>query len=244
MPKKIMILEDNKDMLNFLSDLIKKMLPDAELYVFQSMTGVYETAMNVYMDLFIVDIILDKTVPGDISGIRFVDKIRGVLKYEFTPVIFITSLQDPKFYAFNHLHCYSFIEKPINPGYVEETVRKALRFPSSNFNDPVLFFRRDGLIINIQCSEIIYIESMNHKQHFHLTNKRTEVIPYKTCRQILDEIGTGDFVQCSRSTIVNRKYVESVDLVNRYVKLKGVDQLIGIGITYRRRMEREFLHAG
>lgn len=240
MPKKIMILEDNEEMSSFLSEMVKKILPDVELFLFPSMSGVYEIVMNTYMDLFIVDVILDKSVPGDTSGIRFVEKIRGVLKYEFTPVIFITSLQDPKFYAFNHLHCYSFIEKPINPGYVEETIRKALRFPSSNFIDPVLFFRRDGLIINIKSSEIIYIESVNHRQHFHLTNKKIEVIPYKTCGQILDEIGIGDFIQCSRSTIINRRYVESVDLVNRYVKLVGVNELIGIGITYRNRVEREF----
>lgn len=240
MPKKIMILEDNEEMSKFLSELVKKILPDVELFLFQSMTGVYEVVMNTYMDLFLVDVILDKSVPGDTSGIRFVEKIRGVLKYEFTPVIFITSLQDPKFYAFNHLHCYSFIEKPINPVYVEETIRKALRFPSSNFIDPVLFFRRDGLIINIKSSEIVYIESVNHRQHFHLVNKKIEVIPYKTCSQILDEIGIGDFIQCSRSTIINRRYVESVDLVNRYVKLVGVNELIAIGITYRSRVEREF----
>ncbi len=240
MPKKILILEDNEEMSKFLSELVKKILPDVELFVFPSMTGVYEVVMNTYMDLFLVDVILDKSVPGDTSGIRFVEKIRGVLKYEFTPVIFITSLQDPKFYAFNHLHCYSFIEKPINPGYVEETIRKGLRFPSSNFIDPVLFFRRDGLIINIKSSEIVYIESVNHRQHFHLINKKTEVIPYKTCGQILDEIGIGDFIQCSRSTIINRRYVESVDLVNRYVKLVGVNELIAIGITYRSRVEKEF----
>lgn len=243
MPKKIMILEDNRDMVEFLSALIRRILPNAEILKFHSMAGVYEVIMNTYVDLFIVDIILDKTVPGDMSGIQFVEKIRGVLKYEFTPVIFITSLQDPKFYAFNQLHSYSFIEKPINPDYVEDTIRKALRFPSSNFNDPVLFFRKDGLIINIKSSEVIYVESINHRQHFHLTNGRVEVIPYKTCRQILDEAGNDDFIQCSRNTIINRRYVESVDLVNRYIKLSDVNELISIGITYRGRIEKEFGYA-
>lgn len=244
MPKKIMILEDNEEMLKFLSELIKKMLPDAQLYMFRSMTGVYETVMNTYIDLFIVDVILDKSVPGDTSGIRFVEKVRGVLKYEFTPIIFITSLQDPKFYAFNQLHCYSFIEKPIKPGYVEETIRKALRFRSNGYNDPVLFFRKDGLIITIRCSEIIYIESINHRQHFHLVKNKMEVIPYKTCGQILAEIGNGDFFQCNRSTIINRRYVECVDLVNKYIKLKDVEEPVGIGATYRARIESEFRHGG
>lgn len=244
MSKKVMILEDNQDMLDYLSALVIRILPEAEILKFRSMDGVYETAINSYIDLFIVDIIMDTIVPGDTSGIRFVEQMRGVFKYEFTPVIFITSLQDPKFYAFNHLHCYSFIEKPINPDYVEETIRKALRFPGSDYNDPVLFFRKDGLIINVKSSEILYIESINHQQYFHLTNGRTEIIPYKTCRQVLDEIGTGDFVQCSRNTIINRRYVESIDLVNRYIKLSGVKELINIGITYRNKMEKEFYHVG
>lgn len=244
MSKKVMILEDNQDMLDYLAELVIRILPETEVLKFHSMDGVYEKAMNSYIDLFIVDIIMDTIVPGDTSGIQFIEKMRGVLKYEFTPVIFITSLQDPKFYAFNHLHCYSFIEKPINPDYVEETIRKALRFPSCNLNDPVLFFRKDGLIINVKSSEILYIESINHQQHFHLINGRMEIIPYKTCRQILDEVGTGDFVQCSRNTIINRRYVESIDLVNRYIKLSGVNELINIGITYRNKMEKEFYHAG
>ncbi len=244
MPKKIMILEDNLDMLDYLASLVNKIMPEAEVVKFHSMDGVYETAMNSCIDLFIIDIIIDTVVPGDTSGIRFVEKMRGVLKYEFTPVIFITSLQDPQLYAFHHLHCYSFIEKPINTDYVEEIITKALRFPGSNLSGTELFFRKDGLIINIKSSEILYIESINHQQYFHLTNERTEVIPYKTCRQILDEIGNGNFIQCSRNTIINRCYVESIDLVNRYIKLKGVKELVNIGITYRNKMEKEFCHAG
>ncbi len=245
MPKKVMILEDNADTRDFLERLVWKISPDIEVLKFASMDGVYDAVMNSNIDLFLVDIILDvNNGSGDTSGLGFVEKIRGVQKYEFTPVIFITSLQDPKFYAFNHLHSYSFIEKPINPDYVEDTIRKALRFSNSNFNDPVLFFRKDGLIIKIQSSEIVYIQSICHKQYFHLVNGHVEVIPYKTCKQIMKEVGTELFLQCSRNTIVNKRYVDVVDTVNRFIKLKTTGEYVEIGVTYRDKIEKEFSDVG
>ena len=39
---------------------------------------------------------------ADVSGIEFAQKIRTIEKYAFTPIIFTTSLEDPKLYAFTN----------------------------------------------------------------------------------------------------------------------------------------------
>ena len=54
-------------------------------------------------------------------------------------------------------------------------------------------------------------------------------IPYKTTQQILQEIGSDSFVQCSRTSIINKNYIEQIDYGNRFIKLKYIDFPIEVG---------------
>ena len=83
---------------------------------FDRVKDAYECLMEKEIDLFVVDIILDKSVQGDSSGLRFVDNVRRVTRYAFTPVIFVTSLEDSRLYTYEKLHCYSFVENPYADG--------------------------------------------------------------------------------------------------------------------------------
>ena len=58
-----------------------------------------------------MDIILNISVPGDVVGIKFVENVRKIKKYEFTPSIFTTSLEDADLYAYAQLHYYRYFEK-------------------------------------------------------------------------------------------------------------------------------------
>ena len=104
--KKVLILEDNIETLLYLKKLLLTINSDIEVLTFSNMEGVYEVVLNSYIDLFIVDIIINPDSPGDTSGIRFAEKVRMITKYEFTPIIFITSLEDPTLYAFKTLHSF------------------------------------------------------------------------------------------------------------------------------------------
>ena len=66
---------------------------------------------NIVSIYFIVDIILEKTKNGDMSGMTFADNIREIERYKATPIIFTTSLEDPKLHAYAHLHCYQYFDK-------------------------------------------------------------------------------------------------------------------------------------
>lgn len=240
MNKTVLILEDNKVTLEVLSTLVAEINPNIHILKFSSMEGIYEAVFHHTVDLFLIDIVVKTEIPGDTSGIRFADKIRSVAEYEFTPIIFITSLEDPKLYAYSELHSFGYIEKPFDAERVRHLIQKALRFPRTGHADQTLFFRKDGLLFSIKSSEILYIESINHKMYFHRTDGGIMVIPYKTCKQIMDEAGDNNLVQCSRSVIVNKNYVENIDLVNRYLQLKGIDEYINIGITFQKRMSALF----
>lgn len=240
MNKRVMIIEDNVTTLRTLSNMVRTILPDADIREFFNLDGAYETAMNSTMDLFLVDIILDRKSSGDMSGIRFVDRIRNVAQYEFTPVIFITSLEDPKCYAYSQLHSYGYIEKPFDEKKLAELIEKALHFPKGKARESVLYFRKDGIIFPVKVSEILYIESYNHKVFVHKTSGEVMVVPYRSCHRILEEADSDRLIQCSRSTIFNRDYVQNIDFVNRYICMTGLEKPLEIGVTYYKKIGREF----
>lgn len=211
-----------------------------EILMAANSDAAYRYAMEKDIDVFIVDIVLDTKVMGDTSGIKFAECIRGMQKYMFTPVIFTTSLEDPQMYAFRELHCYGYLEKPIDVDQAKELIRKALCFENPKSSSETIYFKRDKIIYPIEVEDIIYTHNVNHEMTIHHRNGTRLRIPYKTCSQLLKEVRTDCMVQCSRNTLVNRHYIRSIDLVNRYITLVDSEQTkIEIGSSFAKKVERK-----
>lgn len=238
--KNILLLEDDEDTRNTLICLIKSISNDINVYSFSDMTGIYDIIMTHPIDLFILDIIIYKNIIGDTSGMKFAEKIRGITKYEFVPIIFISSLYDPKLYAYSSIHSYEYIEKPFDKNHIIDTVTKALRFPGRQKNEKSICVRMDGAIFVIRCSELLYIESLRHKVYIYKTDGNKIIAPYRTFKNILLETEDPNLRQISRSIIINVKYMEFVDWVNNCVKMKECSDLLNIGITFKKGLRAYF----
>lgn len=232
--KKILILEDNSAALEHLTGIIKELDVRHEVYSFVNLKDAYQCAMERIIDLFLVDIILDTSHPGDVSGLKFVENIRRLETYHFKPIIFITSLQDPKLYAYEKLHCYHFIEKPFEEKRVKRSVEQCLKFPGSGTESKTLYFRKDGIMLAVEREDIIYAESREHIMCIHTRHGDILKVPYITLKKFLEEVDHPDFIQCSRNTIINRKYIQTVDIANRIIHLKGSSDMIEIGIMFKK----------
>ncbi|MGN0495856.1 MAG: LytR/AlgR family response regulator transcription factor [Lachnospiraceae bacterium] len=236
MQRNILIVEDNRVQLDRLSDIVLGVDSDICLYAVTTSEEAYKIALEHTIDCFFVDIILDTGTPGDTSGAKFVSRIRQLNKYYTTPVFIITSLMDPTYFAYTTLHCMDYIEKPFDEQRIIENTRKVLQMPVVRENDKIITFRKDGIIYPVICTEIKYIKSKNHILYIYLADDSIFEVQYRSCQSILDEADSGLLLQCSRSTIVNIKYIESVDLTNRYIKLKGKKEYLTIGIAYKKKI--------
>ena len=239
MKKTVLIIEDEMEQLNVLKQLVQAAGENAEVYTASDVTHAYEILMEKSIDVFLVDIILDTTRPGDTAGVRLVERIRKIPKYMFTPVIFVTSLEDPTMYAYTDLNCMGYIEKPFEPERIIKLVEKALNYTTAREKEISITFRKDGILYPVRLKEIVYMESQNHVIHVHLRDGSELEIPYKTCKQILQETDEGSLLQCSRSTIVNREYVQGVDVPNRYLMLKEGFGMLDIGGRYKKKILAE-----
>lgn len=211
-----------------------------KIWSFTNTKDAYECIVERNVDLFVIDIILDTSVLGDTSGLRFVDRLRRIDKYAFTPVIFVTSLEDAKLYTYEKLHCYSFIEKPFDSEKLKALVRECLNFPGVEEKRKTLYFRKDGIILAVDREEIVYAESINHKMNIYTLQGDVLEIPYITLKKLIEEADCANLIQCSRNTIVNTAFIDNVDIPNQTIQLKDGFGNIQIGIMYKKKLKEIF----
>lgn len=241
MRKTVLIVEDDAEQLHMLEKLVLGVNENTEVCTADNVTLAYRLLMEKTVDVFLVDIVLDTTVPADTSGVRLVERIRQIPKYMFTPVIFVTSMEDPEMYAYRGLNCVGYIEKPYDPVQVRKLVERALNYTTEREKDTTLTFRKDGILYPVKLKKIVYMESLRHVMNIHLTNGTVLEIPYKTCRCVLREEDTsGILLQCGRGVLVNREYVKGIDAANRYLILKNSYGMVSIGGRYKKSILAEF----
>lgn len=242
MSRKVLIIEDEKVHVDALCKILEDLQRDIVVYCANNIEQALKISFEQHIHLFLVDIVLNTQKPGDVSGLNFVRELRGMSKYKFTPVIFITSLEDPKLHSYSHLHCFGYIEKPFSVNQIKNVVLEALEFPMKENDDKYVYFQKNGITYPIHLKDIIYIQNSKRKIKIVCVKDELEV-PYKTCEEILKDLDSESFIQCSRYCIINRKYVEYTDYSNRFVKLKNVKEPIGIGVmtkkAFKQRMENE-----
>lgn len=242
MKKTVLIIEDNSTQMEMLKKLVSEVNSEAAIYTASDVQTAYQIMLEKTIDTFLVDIILDVKKPGDTSGVRFVEKIRTLPKYMFTPVLFITSLEDTTKYAYTDLNCLGYVEKPFSPERVKQLVERALYFTTDKGEnvDESFCFRKDGILYPVKIKNIIYIESINHVVMVYMKRGGSLSVPYVSCKQLMEDINSSHLVQCSRNVIINKDYIENIDLANRFIALRGVAKRIEIGITFKKKIMAEY----
>lgn len=236
--KRLLIIEDKASHRKRLQQIITAIPTELFIYEADNIAEAYRLSMEISIDLFLIDIVMDSKVAGDLSGLVFADRMRNVEKYRFTPMIFITSLEDPRMYAYRDIHCYGYIEKPFDPERVEEIIKEALMFPKTISENRYYLVKKDGVLYPKRLKDIVYIENSQRRLKIVAVDEVMSA-GYQTCKRLLEEIDSNDFVQCNRSCIVNKSYISNFDIINRYITLSGEFGNLEIGSVLKNRFLQE-----
>lgn len=234
--KQILIVEDNKRCMEKACALISQ-IDGVFIHKAENSEQAYRCALEYHIDLFIVDIILNANIPGDVAGTKFVESIRKIDKYKFTPIIFTTSLEDADFYAYAHLHCYRYFEKPYDNQEFISVVKETLLFKTAKEESRYYTYKKEGVYYTIKVEDIVYFQNNSCYVFIHCANGTVIEAPYKSTRVILLELNSERFIKCNKNTIVNMDYVENIDAVNRYIELSNGYGTLELGL----RLKRSFL---
>ena len=116
----VILVDDEKVILNYNASVIRKVMPNAEIMCFTKPSDAIEFAESRRVDLALLDIEM-----GTISGL---DVCRELLKINpHTNVVYLTAYVDYAFDAWNTEAC-GFMLKPIKPEDVKKHLKK-LRYP-------------------------------------------------------------------------------------------------------------------
>lgn len=240
MKKNVLIVNGNKQYAEELKKMVLEVNPYLEIAMVHDAAEAYEYLLNTTIDMFILDTVLHLEKPGDISGIHLAEQIREIKKYVLTPMIFVTVKEDPELYAYEELNCIGYFVRPFEVKRFYEKVKRGLCYRTSRNEDKALFFRKGGAIYPIRVKDIVYIESISHGMLVHTVDGNVLEVMYKTYRSVLREADSECLFQCSRSVVLNKNYVMSLDFPNNYIVMKHNLGKVDMGSTYRKRIKEEF----
>lgn len=235
MSKRVLLIDANKKSRAVIVEMLREVEQNICVMETDDINTAYGYAMRFTVNLFISDVSLHYSVKEDTEGIIFIEHMREISKYRFTPVIFITSLEDSQLYAYRDLHCYQYIEKPYDRNRTVQVIKEALEFEVTPRNSQYILLRKDGLLYPIRKSDIIYIVFSKSKIEMQL-EKNSLLFPGFPLQKMMLKLDNPCFVQCRRNIIVNLQYVESIDYVNGLAKIRNMENYLPVSETYMKKI--------
>ncbi|CDD36084.1 putative uncharacterized protein [Roseburia sp. CAG:309] len=227
--KKVLIVTNNQNTRQKLENIVREQNPGNTIYITNDLEKAYEIISVTTIHLFLIDIMLQpRQRGGDVSGAFFIQNVRRIARYQFTPVIVFSTLVDQALNMYARLHCYAYVEKPFDAAYVKKLVAEALCFYPGVIENRQIFFRKEGTLEAVFINDIIMAEGKDRDIILETTKGRQKIL-YRSCRTLFEELDSPQFLFCSRSIIVNRNYVEKIDAVNGYLYLRGIKHAVLMG---------------
>ena len=151
----------------------------------------------------------------------FGDMLRGVPGYGLIPVVVVAEDNHLEEWARRDIHCFEYLVRPLT---VEDYIRIVFPLVSSRWEEKnQLFILIKGQKGNsyVPVEEVIYILKQN-RTGYVVTKDKTYEIPYMVLQEYA-KFYAENFVQCHRSTIVNRHKIEQVNFTYCFVVAEGVE---------------------
>lgn len=234
----VLILEDQKDSREALQKMIESYGRAEEVDVdaasnFEEAMDLLDNPKKTYNGFF-VDINLNVEDEEDKSGIEFARKVRENRKYEFTPIIMVTSIASLEMTSFREIHCYQYIVKPYDKKTIEDVIRKIVMHDKV-VEEKFIIVKKDGINYKLKCDAIQYVQAITRGVQIKMS-KETVKVPYLTIKEFMTKVDEDDFIQCHRMYVVNKKHIVSIDVVNRMISLED-GNTVEIGVTYKEKIK-------
>lgn len=232
--KNVLILEDDRESSRLLSDLLSECREELAIYTAYDEKEAMQMAMDCYMDLFIIDILLHDGVGNDISGLIFTKRIRQNSRYEITPIIFITSIANLELHTYREISCFSYILKPLNQAKQKKLIDKVDKLFKGSSRSPeeeYYYFKVDYVYYPVRIDELVLVRCEGRKLLVQTVKETFYVsrLSMKRLKEDLRKMGNHSLVECRRGVLVNQNYIENIDTVARYLKLRNIDELVDFG---------------
>ncbi|MBP3703369.1 MAG: LytTR family transcriptional regulator DNA-binding domain-containing protein [Lachnospiraceae bacterium] len=241
MKKTVLILEDEVMMQKALCKLVQSCDEELRIHCFSDRKEAFMFAMDYGVDIFFVDIILEPADQQDFSGIQFARDIRSCSRFNASEIVFITAVAGLEIELLHEVHCFDYIQKPFSDESVKRIVKAVLQKlgDKNEKENEVIFLRKNRISFPIHTKDIVYVKGRGKDVLVYMKNEEI-CFPYMSLNRLLSGIRAQKFLMPKRGMLLNTDYIEYVDKVNRYVKMKGIDKQIEISSKRRAAILHEY----
>jgi len=235
---RVMIFDKNTFSLQGLTDAISDVTGKFDVEYFSDEDSAFEFAMTEQIDLFVIRI-----YPGrNDNGYAFTQKLRATKEYQITFVILLTSMDDESlFYSlYDEFSCYKILPDPVDTERFKRVLKTLSDYRVVRSDDVDMPFYIDGSRETIRTSEVAWIESSDGQLSFHMDSGEVWSLSIRKYPfDVLETTLSDDFIRIKRTILVNKSYIEDVDIRRSLIKLRGIEEMLSIGVTYVSRVEAE-----
>lgn len=204
---KIAICEDEKDdcirIQNFVETYATQNRIDYCLELFTS--GEHFLESRFIPDILFLDIMMNKK-----DGIQVGDDIRR--RKEKIIIIYTTSLSEKMAIAFNQIHSFGYLVKPIEENAFYKMLSDAImQVQEIKKTDTVTFLSENNTIINLLVTDIYYFEYLDRKIKI-AAKDGTYICIKEKIGDIAEKMDKYGFAMSHQSFVVNLYYVDKITL--------------------------------
>ncbi|MCD8021953.1 MAG: LytTR family DNA-binding domain-containing protein, partial [Lachnospiraceae bacterium] len=127
-----------------------------------------------------------------------------------------------------------FIVKPVDQIAIDRVLDKALKRIDTNANVSFALKTSDG-IVSVSSGSIYFVEVYDHDLIYH--TEQGDIKVRGTLGEVRSRLDEKHFIQCSRSYLVNMRYIKKVS--KDFVEVNGVK--VPISQSHRKEIEQRFI---
>lgn len=211
----IAILDDNKKALadynRLIPEWLKKNQIKGEIVV---ATSDYKEFLKEVKDQRVNLCILDINLHEEINGLYIAKYLRK--EKIKTEIIFCTGMLDYISQAFD-VGAYNFISKPLNNNLEKCLVRLSKEIDERETVKSIIEIRYGSKIYYVPVDTITHFQRIGSKTIITTTGRDLET--YDSLETFILRLNDNRFVQCHRSTIINKDFLDYVDIKTKSIRL-------------------------
>ncbi|TCL54983.1 LytTR family two component transcriptional regulator [Kineothrix alysoides] len=182
-------------------------------------------------DSFSADILFLDIYMPEMDGIKTAQEIRS--KKENLKIIFLSSSREHYSQAYE-VFAYNYLEKPFDQGRLYTVLDRALGEIRKESGYKISI-RYKGSVHNVDCRDILYIESRDKLLLFHFSAGNT-LQCYGKLETILNELPGQFFIRCHQSFLIN--LLQVTEMKENYMRTGPV--MISISRKYCKNVKEQY----
>lgn len=241
----IILVEDDSMQREILKTMILSTYKSIKIYEADSESAALNIIEKNDINMFLVDISLKES-----SGLDLAIKIRGIPKYEFSQLVFLTTHIDYMLQAFKQVHCYDYILKPYNKNDVQAMLNKLINNEIKNTNDDLKEYNnkefiikiKNSIFVRVKINDILFIEVKGRDCEINTISGTYKYINIGL-KKVLEIIDCEYIVQSHKGFAVNKNYIfkiEKIDARLSSVHFKNYSKNALIGHKFKSSIIPEF----